>query len=120
MIKAKTIYTVTNGTLQNGEILIEAGKIKQLGSHVDAPADARQYSAEVVIPGMIDAHSYMALDRSGRDRGRPSGPVTAEWKAVDYFDPTSPMIPFALSGGVTSMITASGQRHHQQRSGGGG
>ncbi len=108
VIKAKKIYTVTNGTLENGEILIEAGKIQQVGSHVDAPADALHYSAEVVIPGMIDAHSHMALDRSGGNRGRPSGPVTAEWKAVDHFDPTSPMIPFALSGGVTSMITRPG------------
>ena len=105
VIKAKTIYTVTNGTLQNGEILIEAGKIKQVGSHVDAPADARQYSAEVVIPGMIDAHSHMALDRW---RDRPAEPVTAEWKAVEHFDPTDPMIPVALSGGVTSMITRPG------------
>ena len=108
VIKAKKIYTVTNGTLENGEILIEAGKIQQVGSHVDAPADALHYSAEVVIPGMIDAHSHMALDRSGGNRGRPSGPVTAEWKAVDHFDPTSPMIPVALSGGVTSMITRPG------------
>ena len=65
VIKAKTIYTVTNGTLQNGEILIEAGKIKQVGSHVDAPADARQYSAEVVIPGMIDALSFVIINRRG-------------------------------------------------------
>ncbi len=108
VIKAKTIYTVTKGTLQNGEILIEAGKIQQVGSHVDAPAHARQYSAEVVIPGMIDAHSHMALDRSGGNRSRPRGPVTAEWKAVDHFDPTDPMIPVALSGGVTSMITRPG------------
>ena len=71
VIKAKTIYTVTNGTLRNGEILIEAGKIKQVGSHVDAPADARQYSAEVVIPGMIDAHSHMALRSDGGIGGRP-------------------------------------------------
>ena len=31
VIKAKTIYTVTNGTLQNGEILIEAGKDQTCG-----------------------------------------------------------------------------------------
>ena len=107
VIKAKKIYTVTRGTLDNGEILIEAGKIQQVGSKVDAPADARHYSAEVVIPGMIDAHSHMALDRSGGNRGRPSGPVTAEWKAVDHFDPTSPMIPKSPSSVVFSLTPRS-------------
>ena len=107
VIKAKKIYTVTSGTIENGQILIEGGKIQQVGTKVDAPAGAREFSAEVVIPGMIDAHSHMALDRSFGGN-RPPGPVTAEWKAVDHFDPTDPMIPIALSGGVTSMITRSG------------
>ena len=106
VIKAKKIYTVTSGTIENGEILIEGGKIKQVGTKVDAPAGARELSAEVVIPGMIDAHSHGALDRS--NRRRIPGPVTSEWKAVEHFNPNAPMIPIALSGGVTSMITRSG------------
>jgi imidazolonepropionase-like amidohydrolase len=106
VIKGKKIYTVTNGTIENGEILIEDGKIKQVGTKVNAPAGARELSAEVVIPGMIDAHSHGALDRSSQ--GRIPGPVTSEWKAVEHFNPNDPMIPIALSGGVTSMITRSG------------
>lgn len=107
VIRAKKIYTVTRGTLENGEILIEEGKIKEVGRKVKAPAGAQEFNAEVVIPGLIDAHTHMALER-GRGRGRASGPVTAEWKAVDHFNPKDPMIPIALSGGVTSMITRSG------------
>jgi len=106
VISAKKIYTVTNGTLENGEILIEGGRITQIGTEVDAPPGARQLSAEVVIPGMIDAHSHGALDRSSQSRI--PGPVTSEWKAVEHFDPNDPMIQIALSGGVTSMITRSG------------
>ena len=106
VIRAEKIYTVTSGTIENGEILIESGKITQVGTEVDAPAGARELSAEVVIPGMIDAHSHSALDRSGQSRI--SGPVTSEWKAVEHFNPSDPMIRIALSGGVTSMITRSG------------
>jgi len=106
VIRAEKIYTVTSGTIENGEILIEGGKITQVGTEVDAPAGARELSAEVVIPGMIDAHSHSALDRSGQSRI--SGPVTSEWKAVEHFNPSDPMIRIALSGGVTSMITRSG------------
>ena len=105
VIRAKKIYTVTSGTIENGEILIEGGKIRQVGTRVEAPAGARELSAEVVIPGMIDAHSHGALDRSS---GRIPGPVTPEWKAVEHFNPHDPMIPNALSGGVTSMITRPG------------
>jgi imidazolonepropionase-like amidohydrolase len=105
VIRAKRIYTVTKGVLENGEILIRDGKIQAIGPKVDAPATATSYSAEVVIPGMIDAHSHMALDRISSGL---SGPITSEWKAKDHFDPKSPMIPVALSGGVTSIITRSG------------
>ena len=106
VIKAKKIYTVTNGTIENGEILIEDGKITQVGTRVNTPAGAQELSANVVIPGMIDAHSHGALDRSGQSRI--PGPITSEWKAVEHFNPNDPMIPIALSGGVTSMITRSG------------
>ena len=73
---------------------------------MDAPADARVYEAEVVIPGMIDAHAHLALDRSSQSRI--PGPVTAEWKAVEHLDLEDPMIQVALSGGITSLITRSG------------
>ena len=106
LIRAGTIHTVTSGTIQDGEILIRDGVIEAVGTSVDAPAGVRVYEAEVVIPGMIDAHAHLALDRSGQ--ARIPGPVTAEWKAVEHLDLEDPMIQVALSGGVTSLITRSG------------
>ena len=106
LIRGETVHTATNGTLRPGELLIRDGKIAAVGPSVDAPPDTRVYMAEVVIPGMIDAHAHLALDRSSR--ARIPGPVTAEWKAVDHLDLDDPMIQVALSGGVTSLITRSG------------
>ena len=106
LIRAGTIHTVTGGTLRNGEILIRAGVIEAVGPSVDAPAGARVYEAEVVIPGLIDAHAHVALDRSSRSRI--PGPVTAEWKAVEHLELSDPMLQVALSGGVTSLVTRSG------------
>ena len=106
LIRAETVHTATNGTLTPGEILIRDGVIAAVGPTVDAPPDTRVYMAETVIPGMIDAHAHLALDRSSR--ARIPGPVTAEWKAVDHLDLDDPMIQVALSGGVTSLITRSG------------
>ena len=106
LIRADEIHTVTNGTIQNGEILVRDGVIQAVGTSVDAPADAEIYEARVVIPGMIDAHAHLAIDRSSRSRI--PGPFTAEWKAVENLDLDDPMIQVALSGGVTSVIARSG------------
>ena len=106
LIRAGEIHTVTNGVIRDGEILVQDGLIQQVGTSVDAPADAAVYWAEVVIPGMIDAHAHLALDRSSRSRI--PGPFTPEWKAVDNLDLEDPMIQVALSGGVTSVVARSG------------
>ena len=106
LIRAGELHTVTNGVIRNGEILISDGLIEQIGMSVNAPADAQEYWAEVVIPGMIDAHAHLALDRSSRSRI--PGPFTPEWRAVENLDLEDPMIQVALSGGVTSVLTRSG------------
>ena len=106
LIRAGEIHTVTNGVIRDGEILVRDGLIEQIGASVNAPADAQKYWAEVVIPGMIDAHAHLALDRSSRSRI--PGPFTPEWRAVENLDLEDPMIQVALSGGVTSVIARSG------------
>lgn len=104
VIRAKTIYTVTKGILEDGEILIRDGKIQAIGKAVDAPTDAEVFDAVAVMPGLIDSHTHLALDRSGRA----SGPITAEWKAVEHVNLDDPMLQVALSGGVTSIVTRPG------------
>ena len=95
LIRAEAVHTATNGTLTPGEILIRDGVIAAVGPTVDAPLDTRVYMAETVIPGMIDAHAHLALDRSSRSRI--PGPVTAEWKASAP-RPRRPHDQVALSG----------------------
>ena len=104
MVRAKTIYTVTSGIVEDGAILVEGGRIRRVGRDIVAPAGATVYTAEAVMPGMIDAHAHFALDRSSR----PAGPVTAEWRGVEHLVPDDPIIQVALSGGVTSVITRPG------------
>ncbi len=40
LIRNATVMTVTKGTLQNGSVLIQNGKIAAIGKNVSAPADA--------------------------------------------------------------------------------
>lgn len=104
VIRARTIYTVTQGTIQGGEILVSGGRIQAVGARVQAPAGARVLTADSVMPGMIDSHTHLAL--TGMRGGQ--GPITAEWKAVEHVNLDDPMLQSALKGGVTSLITRSG------------
>ena len=106
LIHAGEIHTVTRGVIENGDILVRDGVIQQVAPSIEAPPGALEYSANVVIPGMIDAHTHLALDRASRSQI--PGPFTPEWKAVENLDLDDPMIQVALSGGVTSVITRSG------------
>ena len=104
VIRAQKIYTITRGIIEDGAIFIQDGKIRAVGKNVQAPPAAEIHTAESVIPGMIDAHTHLALDRSSR----PPGPIAAEWKAVDHVDLNHPMLRIALAGGVTSIVTRPG------------
>ena len=106
LIRAGRIHTVTGGTLEGGEILIRDGVIAAVGASVEAPADASVFEARVVIPGLIDSHTHVALDMAARSQI--PGPVTAEWKAVEHLDLADPMLQVALAGGITSLVTRPG------------
>ena len=40
LIRNATVMTVTKGTIQNGSVLVENGKIAAIGKNLSAPADA--------------------------------------------------------------------------------
>lgn len=63
LIKNGTILTVTHGQIQNGDILIVDGIIKQIGIDIQAPEGIRVVDAtgKFIIPGILDSHSHLAL-----------------------------------------------------------
>jgi len=56
-IKNGKVFTMEDGTLDRASILIENGKIKEVGVDLVAPLDAEVIDAEgsLVFPGFIDA-----------------------------------------------------------------
>jgi imidazolonepropionase-like amidohydrolase len=113
VIRAKRIYTAGNGTIENGTILIENGKIVKVGRDVPVPAGARVIEAEVVIPGMIDIHGHLGVYpvpvvEENLDGNEATNPVTSQVRALDSFDFDDPAIPAALAGGVTTVVSRPG------------
>lgn len=62
-----TIHTITNGTIENGTIVFESGRITALGTNVNIPANAERVDAtgKHVYPGLVDAHNVLGMFEIG-------------------------------------------------------
>ena len=106
LIKAKRLYTAaTPAVIENGEVLIEGGRIKAVGKDLAAGPGASVYTAETVMPGLIDSHTHMAQRRT-----RSGGPVptTAEHRTIEDFVFDDPALRKVLEGGVTTIVSRGG------------
>ena len=99
LIKNGTVITITDGVLENTDVLIENGKIKTIGQNLKAKSGVKEVDAKGmhVMPGIIDAHSHIAIDAVNEA----TSPVTAEVWVGDAVDPFDVSIYRALAGGVT-------------------
>lgn len=107
LLRGATLLTITQGRLDETDLLVSGGKIAAIGKGLSAPAgvvevDLRGY---VVCPGIIDAHSHMATD-GGLNEGTLS--VTPEVKVNDIINHRDTALFRALAGGVTSIHTMHG------------
>ena len=100
LIRNATVMTVTKGTLQNGSVLVENGKIAAIGKNVSAPADATVVdgTGKYLTPGIIDCHSHTAVE-GGVNEGTVSDSSMVNIK--DVLNPSDINIYRALAGGLT-------------------
>ncbi|HET8547732.1 MAG TPA: amidohydrolase family protein [Bryobacteraceae bacterium] len=102
VIRNATILTVTNGTIENGSVWVQDGKIRAVGRTVSAPEDAKVIdgSGRFVMPGIIDSHSHAAIDGGVNESG-PS--VTAQVRVSDVLDPQDVNLYRHAAGGTTTL-----------------
>jgi imidazolonepropionase-like amidohydrolase len=100
LIRNATVLTVTKGTIHNGSVLIEDGKVAAVGAHVQAPPGAAIVDAtgKYVMPGIIDCHSHTAVEGSVNE-GSVSDSSMVNIK--DVLNPEDINIYRALAGGLT-------------------
>jgi imidazolonepropionase-like amidohydrolase len=102
LIKNATILTVTKGTIKNGSILIEKGKIKSVGPNTPpTPPGVTVIDATglVAMPGIIDTHSHIAV-QGGVNEGTLS--VVPEVRVRDVVTGDDTEIYRAIAGGTTT------------------
>jgi len=108
LVRGGTIHTATGAPINNGSVLIQAGKIVAVGTNVSAPAGARIIDAtgKTVIPGMVDNHSHIGAKSTDlNDSPMLIGPQHRFLDALDWNDPD---FQDAVEGGVTTIVTGPG------------
>jgi imidazolonepropionase-like amidohydrolase len=113
VIKAKKIYTVTQGIIQDGMIVVEDGKIARVGRNIPVPEGATEIAADTVIPGLVDMHSHLGVYsvpavKENEDGNEMTEAVTPQVRALDSFNFGDPSIDVARAGGVTTIVSRPG------------
>ncbi len=109
------VLTITRGTLEPGTVLIDGGKIAEVGTDVEVPGGAEVIDAagKWVTPGFIDAHSHIGLfgepsTGATADGNEATDPVTAQLRGIDSLNPQDPAFADVLAAGVTAAYTQPG------------
>lgn len=110
LIRGATIFDGLGNEIENGDILVEDGRISAIGSGLEPPEGANIIDAagRYVTPGIIDIHSHLGVYPSPgvdahSDGNEATQPVTAEVWAEHSVWPQDPGFEAALAGGVTTL-----------------
>ena len=114
-IKGKTVYTMAGKAIADGVVLIENGKIKDVGTQkkVKIPKGYEVVDGEVVTPGLIDAHTvvgfsgYLNQDHD-QDQLERSSSVQPELRAIDAYNARETLVEWVRQHGVTTIHTGHG------------
>lgn len=111
-VRGKTIHTMAGDAIKDGVVLIRDGKIAAIGSAADiaVPDDFEVLDADVVTPGLIDAHSVVGLSGmlnqdQDQDQLEHSTPIQPALRAIDAFNSRDELIDWIRSFGVTTIHT---------------
>lgn len=113
--KHGTVWTITQGIIQNGTVLVDGDCIKAVGREVEVPENTQVIDAtgKIVMPGLIDAHCHVGLFPDGIgwdhiDGNEMTDPITPHLRALDAVHPEDLAFPDLLDAGVTAILTGPG------------
>ena len=109
------VWTITDGVIEDGIVLIENGKIKAFGKDIEIPTEAEIVDAagKIVMPGLIDAHTHVGIFNDGVGGGHSDGnettdPITPHLRALDAVHPEDMAFQDVLEAGITTVMTGPG------------
>ena len=102
IIKNATIWTSgPEGIIENCDLLVKKGIIIKIGKNIEVPLRATVIDAtgKEVTPGIIDAHSHLAISGGGNEG---THAITSEVRISDVINCNDINIYRQLAGGVTA------------------
>jgi imidazolonepropionase-like amidohydrolase len=115
VITGGKLLTITHGTIENGVLVIESGKIAAVGAagSVKVPANAQIIDAKgmTVYPGLIDSETHLGLteieaEKMTNDLVEPSDEIMPNMHVSDAFHAETALIPVTRYNGITNAIVA--------------
>lgn len=101
LFRDATVWTCgPAGVIEHASVLVEHGKVSQVGTNIEPPAGATivDCRGKHLTPGLIDCHSHIATDGGVNEAGQT---ITAEVRVGDFIDSQDINIYRQLAGGVT-------------------
>lgn len=110
LLQNATVHTITKGVLENTSVLIENGKIAQIGSGISAgDAEVFDCTGLVIYPGMIDGGTTLGLVEVNSVPetvdSQEIGNFTPNMQALTAVNPNSEAVPVTRVSGVTTVLT---------------
>src|SRR5580704_6395510 len=115
VLKGARLLTVTHGTIENGVLVMQAGKITAVGpaSAVTIPSNAQIIDATgmTIYPGLIDSETALGLteisaEAMTNDLVELSDEIMPHMHTAEAFHAESALIPVARLNGITNAIVA--------------
>ncbi|MFQ5606782.1 MAG: amidohydrolase [Candidatus Zixiibacteriota bacterium] len=110
LLKGGDLYTVTDGTLRETDLLFDNGRITHIGRNITPPpgTEVIDVSGMRVYPGLIAPETRIGLTEIGAVRATndaaETGSITPEVQAHIAYNPDSEVIPTIRSNGITTAI----------------
>ena len=112
-LKGAKLLTITHGTIDNGVLIMQGGKITAVGANVVIPGDAQVVDASgmTIYPGLIDSETQLGLTEISaepmtNDLVELSDEIMPHMHVYDAFHAESALIPVARLNGITNAIVA--------------
>lgn len=113
LIKNASLYTMEDTGIIQGDLLIQDGKIKQIGN-LDVEDELMiDATGKWVFPGMVEAHCHLGMEETairdeGNDVNETSDPITPHMRGIDGCNPLDETIVNARKAGITSVAAGPG------------
>jgi imidazolonepropionase-like amidohydrolase len=109
-VRGKVVHTMAGSPITDGMVVIQDGKITAIGraDQIAVPKDFKVLEAEVVTPGLVDAHTTVGFSgilnyRHDQDQLESSAPIQPELRAIDAYNVGDDLIAWIRSFGVTTI-----------------